>query len=61
MGVVRAGPPVARNIHELLLGYEMPAITALILFFSDLVIACFSETLKFQIHRISSKECEYPI
>jgi hypothetical protein len=55
MGVVKASPPVAGSVQELLLGDEMPAITTLELFFGDFVVACFSKAVELLMHRISSK------
>ena len=54
MGVVEASPPVAGGIGKLLLGYEVPAIATLELFFGNLVVARFSEAGEL-LHWISSR------
>jgi hypothetical protein len=55
MRVAKASPPIAGNVHKLLLGDKMPAVATLELFFGDLVVARFSKALELRIHRISSK------
>jgi hypothetical protein len=53
MGVVKTCPPVAWSIRKLLLGYKMPAITALEFFLVDLVVVGVSKTGKLLLHRNS--------
>jgi hypothetical protein len=53
MGVVKACPPVAWSAYKLLLGYKMPAMTALKFFIVDPVIARFTKTGKLLLHRTS--------
>lgn len=56
-----AGPPIRRRIGKLLLRYEMPAITTLVLLFVDLVTARLHETGELLFHGISSEKCEQQI
>lgn len=61
MGMMRAGPPIRRGIGKLLLRYEIPAVTTVVLLFVDLVTACLHETGELLFHGISSENCEHKI